>query len=83
MSLLDRLVVRDRPPRNLVDPKVRDRLQRIPTGELGTWADNIVSQIGRDISTYYRDADPVQLSEAKMAAETLLALIEELDRRAT
>lgn len=80
MGLLDRLVVRGERD-NDRDETLKRRLQVLPTADLPLWLDNTISHTGKAVQDYLRDGDPAQLKEARMAAESLVSLICELERR--
>lgn len=79
MGILDRLVVRAE--RDDSDDVLARRLEVLPTSELPMWLDNTISHTGKAVQAYLRDGDPAQLGEAKLAAESLVSLIRELERR--
>jgi len=63
--------------------KVANRVSRIPTGELETWIDNAIYDVGRCLSSYQKNRDKVYLEEALLGAEALHAVVDELHRRMT
>lgn len=79
MGLVDRLIARDTRDDDL--DQLTRRLSIIPSADMPLWVDNVLTQTGRSIRRYLRDADPADLEEAKMGAESLRALIEEMEKR--
>lgn len=59
------------------------RAALLPTHELVDWADTSLYHIGRSISEYRKEPDPAMLAEARLGAETLVVLLQEIERRAT
>lgn len=61
--------------------KLQKRIAGISTPELVTWAENSLFAIGKNVVHHRRDGVEM-LYEAKMGAEALLAITEELIKRA-
>lgn len=61
--------------------KVAKRVSKIPTGELETWAEQALTEIGRCLSKYGKAREKVYLDEALAGSEALHAVIDELHRR--
>ena len=82
MGFVDRFVAGgDRTHRPEEVRRRERRVQTLGTGELPLWTDNAISEVGKHIQQYLRTGDDAFLKEAKIGAETLLTLIEELERR--
>lgn len=81
MSLLDRFVVRDRSTET--EDVLARRLSVVPTPDLPLWVDNTISHLGKAVQAYLREGDGAQLEEAKIAANSLVSLLDELERRTT
>lgn len=79
MSILDRFVARD--GRSNEEDVVAKRISMLPHSEMMLWLDNVLTMTGRKIHEYLRDGNADDLEEAKIAARTLNALIEELEHR--
>lgn len=82
MGFLDRFVVRAERDTDS-DDTLKRRLGMLSMAELPLWVDTTISQTGKAIQAYLRDGDAAQLEEAKLAANSLKALILELERRTT
>jgi hypothetical protein len=78
MGFLDRMVARD--ARTDDRGPLDKRLAVIPTPDLPLWADNVLSQTGKHLQQFLRDGDRDALEEAKLGAESLVSLIQELER---
>lgn len=63
--------------------KVAKRVSRIPTGELEIWAEQSLYDLGRCLSSYSKNRDNLYLEEARIGAEALHAVVEELHKRMT
>lgn len=63
--------------------KVAKRVSRIPTGELESWAEQSLTEIGRCLSKYAKAREQVYLDEALNGAEAMHAVINELHSRMT
>ena len=77
MALLDRFVDRGAQKTS----NTQKRIRNIPTGDLATWVDNTISQVGRSTRAYFTSGEHEHLDEAKLGAESLLEMIAELERR--
>lgn len=65
-------------PRN---EAVSRRVARMSDRDLVEWADNSLYTAGRYLTAFQRERDPVYLEEARVAAEALLEVIDEVTRR--
>ncbi|CAB4175284.1 hypothetical protein UFOVP965_139 [uncultured Caudovirales phage] len=63
--------------------KIAKRVSRIPTGELETWTEQSIYEVGRLMSLYSRGRDSAYLTEALNGAEAMHAVINELHTRMT
>lgn len=79
MKFFDRLVARDH--RTEDDGRLSRRVAMVSTHELPLWLDNTISEIGKNVQSYLRDADPANLEEARIGAQTLVSLLDEVERR--
>lgn len=61
--------------------KVEQRVSKIATPDLTTWADQALYGIGRHLSSWQSNASVADLEEAEMGAEALLAVVRELKAR--
>jgi hypothetical protein len=61
--------------------KLQKRIAGLSTSDLIGWAENALFVIGKGITHHPRDKDVTVLLEARMGAEALLAITEELIRR--
>jgi hypothetical protein len=61
--------------------KLEKRVSRIPTAELEMWIDQSIYEIGRCLSGYTKSRDIFYLEEARVGAEALHAVVEELYKR--
>ena len=61
--------------------KVARRVSRIPSGELSSWSEQALNEIGRCLSSYSKTQDPRFLDEALVGAEALHAVVDELYSR--
>jgi len=62
--------------------KIAKRVSGIGTSDLVLWAENALYVIGKEITHHQRDKNLDSLYEARMGAEALLAITEELIKRA-
>ena len=62
--------------------KLEKRVSGIGTSELVIWAENALYVIGKEITHHQRNKDMDALSEAGLGAEALVAIINELKKRA-
>lgn len=62
--------------------KLEKRIASISTPELVTWAENSLFTVGKETTGWLRTKDALLLNEAEMGAESLLAIIKELKKRA-
>jgi len=63
--------------------KVSNRVSKIPTAELEQWVDQSLYEIGRCMTAYSKQREPMFLNEALLGAEALHAVVDELNRRTT
>ena len=61
--------------------KLEKRVSRIPTAELEMWIDPSIYELGRCLSGYTKSRDIFYLEEARVGAEALHAVVEELYKR--
>lgn len=61
--------------------KIANRVRRIPTNDLSTWADQAIFEIGRTLSVYERSRTPDSSKELAIAAEALHAVAHEINKR--
>lgn len=77
MGFLDRFIGKR------AEPSIPERrLKAITTDDLALWVDNTVSQVGKSTRDFLIDGDIDHLGEARIAAESLVAMVSELERRA-
>jgi len=62
--------------------KIQKRVANISTPDLVMWAENALYVIGKEITHHQRDKNLESLYEARMGAEALLAITDELLKRA-
>lgn len=69
-----------------VDPGIPEhvirRVQMLAMPDLVMWSDQALSTTGRYLSMYNRAPSPDLIAEARIGAQVLLAIVEEIDRRA-
>lgn len=69
-----------------VDPGIPEhiirRVQMLAMPDLVMWSDQALSTTGRYLSMYNRSPSPDLIAEARIGAQVLLAIVEEIDRRA-
>lgn len=63
--------------------KLAKRVSRIPTGELESWIDQALTEVGKCLSMYTKSRDSVYLEEALKGAEAVHAVTHELHARMT
>lgn len=61
--------------------KIAKRVSIIPSSDLEMWADQALYDLGRCLSSYQKNKEKVFLDEARMGAEALHAVVEELYKR--
>jgi hypothetical protein len=62
--------------------KIQKRVASISTPDLVLWAENALYVIGKEITHHQRDKNVDSLYEAELGAEALLAITQELKKRA-
>lgn len=62
--------------------KIEKRVAKIPTAELLSWSDQIMYSVGRNLSNWQKSQGDFSLEEARIGAEALHAIMEELTERA-
>ena len=62
--------------------KIAKRVSGIGTPDLVMWAENALYVIGKEITHHQRDKNIDSLHEVRMGAEALLAIADELIKRA-
>lgn len=63
--------------------KLQKRVASISTPELIMWAENALFVIGKELTHHQKDRNIDALSEAEMGAEALLAITQEIKKRAS
>ena len=63
------------------DSKIAKRLALLPEADLVSWGDQALYSTGRYLTAYQRERLPEYLDEARLGAETLLGVVEEIKRR--
>lgn len=63
--------------------KLQKRVGSLSTEELFMWADQATYSAGRNLSTWQKTSEKFYLKEAKLAAESLYAITDELTKRHT
>ena len=61
--------------------KVAKRVAKIPTAELEMWIENSIYEVGRCMSGYSKSRELFYLEEARVGAEAMNAVVEELYKR--
>lgn len=61
--------------------KIARRVSVIPSPDLEMWADQALYDLGRCLSAYQKNRENVYLDEARVGAEALHAVVEELYKR--
>jgi hypothetical protein len=61
--------------------KIEKRVSRLSTPELLTWSDQVIYSIGRNLSSWQRTEDRFHLDEARVAAESIHAILDTLSER--
>jgi hypothetical protein len=61
--------------------KVQRRVKSLPTPELLTWTDQIMYSVGRNLSAWQKTQYKDNLSEARLGAESLSAILDTLSER--
>lgn len=64
-----------------IPPKIVERVSKLPTPDLVSWADQALYTTGRNMTASLRDGGTEALDEALTGAQVLLAIAEELRRR--
>lgn len=59
------------------------RIEKIPTADLMTWADQALFGVGRSLSDWERYKSHESLEEARMGAEALAKVLETIIKRTT
>jgi hypothetical protein len=62
--------------------KIQKRVAGIGTNDLVMWAENALFVIGKELTHHQRDKNIEALYEMELAAEALLAITQELKKRA-
>ena len=63
--------------------KVQERVSKIDTPSLTSWAENSLFGIGKCITSYQRSREAADLEEALLGAECLYAVMQELMARSS
>ena len=61
--------------------KIANRVSKISAVDLDMWADQSLYELGRLLSQYQKNKEKGVLEEARMGAEALHALVEEMYKR--
>jgi hypothetical protein len=61
--------------------RIANRVRRIPTNDLTTWADQTIFELGRILTIYERNRTPEASKELADAAEALHAVAHEINKR--
>lgn len=61
--------------------KLANRVSKIPTTELSTWADQALYELGRCLSSYQRSGDNLYIAEALIGAQALHAVVTVMEQR--
>ena len=61
--------------------RVEKRVAKLSTAELLAWSDQVIYSIGRNLSTWQKTEDQFNLEEAKVAAESIHAILDVLSER--
>lgn len=61
--------------------KVEKRIAVLPVSELLPWSEQAIYSLGRNLSSWQKTQDKFYLDEAKVAAEVVHAITEELYKR--
>jgi hypothetical protein len=61
--------------------RVQRRVKSLPTPELLTWTDQIMYSVGRNLSSWQKTQHKDNLSEARLGAESLSAILDTLSER--
>lgn len=61
--------------------KIAKRVAVIPTADLEMWADQALYDLGRCLSMYQKNKENAYLDEARIGAEALHAVVEEIYKR--
>jgi len=61
--------------------KVQRRVKSLPTQELLTWTDSIMYSVGRNLSSWQKTEYKDNLAEARLGAESLMAILDTLSER--
>lgn len=75
----------DAPESSSAPSKVQSRVASLPTADLWSWGDNMVSEAGRHLTAAQRGVSGIErggsLEEARIAASALQAVCTELQQR--
>lgn len=64
-----------------IPDKILQRVKKLPSEDLVTWADQAIYTTGRYLTAHLRDASPENIDEAITGAQVLLAITGELKGR--
>ena len=62
--------------------KMEKRIGTLSNHDLIAWTENALYIIGKEITHYQRDRNPIALEEMELGAEALLGIVKELKKRA-
>jgi hypothetical protein len=68
-------------PDYAVRDKVAKRLVRLPSADVLNWADSVGSGVAKALDDYRKQGSPESLAEARQGAQSLLGVLDVLDRR--
>lgn len=63
--------------------RIEKRVAKLSTPELLTWSDQVIYSIGRNLSSWQKTEDKFHLDEARVAAESIHAILDTLSERHT
>lgn len=63
------------------DTKIAKRMSRLSDSDLVAWGDQAIYSTGRYLTAFQRERAPEYLDEARVGAEALLAVVDEIRRR--
>jgi hypothetical protein len=61
--------------------KLEQRVSKIGTSELVSWAENSLYVIGKELTHFQKEHDQTMLDDALLGAEALTAIVKELMKR--
>lgn len=61
--------------------RIEKRVAALSTAELLPWSEQVIYSLGRNLANWQKTQDKFYLDEAKVAAEVVHAITEEISRR--